>query len=144
MCFAVGFISGRVLGHHGPPKPPHVVAGDFANPYRAMRQSEMLSPEAREQFRTSLRESLPSLREQHMQLREARRELHALYKAPDFDRAAIEQKLDEIEQAERDLRAASSEAYLNAIEALPAEERRKLFLRSEERRKRRERRRHGN
>lgn len=135
--FAIGHLSGRLIAGG---KPPHSVEtpgprGGFDNPFRLMRQADALPPELRDDFRAAVREQLPSLRAEHRNMRNLRRELGVLMSAEEWDGAAVSAKLEEIRAAQGRQQTAFNTAFMRAFESLPAEERQRLIEEASQRRK---------
>ncbi|MEO1135187.1 MAG: periplasmic heavy metal sensor [Pseudomonadota bacterium] len=127
--FAVGHLSGRMIANPGPAASIEAPGprGGFQDPFRLMRNADVLSPESREAFRASFREQLPSLRAEHRQMRELRRELGVLMSADAWDAAAVDAKLQEIRAAQNRQHDAFNTAFMNAFEKLSAEDRKRLI-----------------
>ncbi len=126
--FAVGFFSGRVISNDGPPQ--HLGPGQGArlgHPLALMNYARELPPEIRDDFRRKIREKLPALREEHRNTQMLRRELASLIAADEWDRDAVAAKFAEIKVVEDLKRDVFTAAFVEALETLPAEERRKLI-----------------
>lgn len=126
--FAVGFFSGRVISNEGPP--PHAgpgPAGRMDNPFALMRYARELPPEIRDDFRGEIRGKLPTLREQHRKTQVLRQELAVLIGAEEWDREAVAAKFEEIKAVQDHQRDVFGAAFMDALETLPAAERKKLI-----------------
>lgn len=140
--FAVGHLTGRMLSHggvfkhpHGPQLPPPELNMRTAdNPFQLMHYIADLPSERRELFREKIREQLPEMRRLHRDNRAVREEIIAMMGAGEWDRAAIEAKLLEIEGAQSLQRAAFTKSFLDALETLTPEERKQLAAEAEMRR----------
>jgi len=146
--FAIGHLSGRLIAAGKPPQADRIERGKhrgFHDPFHVMRYAKELSPELRETFRAEIKEQLPALREHHEQMRSLRRELGLLMSADEWDGDAVAAKLNEIRETQDRQRDAFNQAFMNAFETLPAEQRKLLIdtaneRRAERRKERRERR----
>jgi len=138
--FAVGFFSGRVISHDG--QPPHAGPGQVGrmdNPFALMHYARDFPPEIRRDFRGEIRNKLPALREQHRKTQMLRQELAALIGAEVWDRDAVTAKFEEIKAAQDLQHDEFGAAFIDALETLPAAERRKLMENSNKRDMRRRR-----
>ena len=131
--FAVGFYSGRVISGDGPP--PHKMdkPGRPDHPMALLSFARELPPEIRREFRGKIREQLPSLRENHGEVVKIRMELANLLSEEEYDRDAVAAKFVEMNAIQDSQRAAFNEAFLDALETLPPEERRRMIERAMER-----------
>ncbi|MHA7873572.1 MAG: periplasmic heavy metal sensor, partial [Hyphococcus sp.] len=134
--FAVGFLSGRVLGEKPPPLPPPAIADAGAREpsMRLLHYADALPPERRAVFREAFRERLPEMRGDFRDMRRLRRQMAAQLGAESFDRAALETTMDEIHALRSRQQHAFSEAFLDAFEELTPEERAMLREAAEARR----------
>ncbi|GJL92799.1 periplasmic heavy metal sensor [Hyphococcus sp.] len=133
--FTLGHMSGRMIAGHPPQeKSERGSRGGFEDPFRILTYADELSPELRERFREAFREELPTLREEHHNMKGLRRELGVLMSAEVWDREAIAAKLDEISAAQERKYDVFNEAFLSAFESLPAAERKRLIDTANQRR----------
>lgn len=146
--FAIGHLSGRLIAGGKPPQADHMERGKhrgFHDPFHVMRYAKELSPELRETFRAEIKEQLPALRKHHEHMKGLRRELGVLMSADEWDGDAVAAKLNEIRETQQRQSEAFNQAFINAFETLPADERKLLIdtankRRAERRKERRERR----
>ncbi|MFQ5562978.1 MAG: periplasmic heavy metal sensor [Parvularculaceae bacterium] len=141
--FAVGFIGGRFVGDRTAPPPPHERMRS-AGPAAFWSGGEGLPPEDRDAFIAVFREHHEELRTLNEDIHRARLAFSAALGAPQWDRAAVERAHSELKAAEARRDSLMSVLFLDAMETLPAEQRRILAERSERshHRKRKLRRRH--
>ena len=137
--FAVGFISGRMIAEDEPNDIQPIEVRGFDNPFRLIRYAEALPPESRQTFRDGFRKALPELRAQNNEVRALRDELMVLMEAEDWDREAAAAKMTAIEASHMRQRAVFMDAFLDAFEALPPEDRKALAEIANEPRERRKR-----
>lgn len=126
--FAVGFFSGRVISKDGPPpRQVHDQRARMDNPFALMHYAGELPPGIRDDFRNKIRGKLPVLRERHQNTQKLREELALLIAAEDWDRAAVTAKFEEIKAEQDRQREVFNAAFIDAVETLPAAERKKLM-----------------
>ncbi len=126
--FAVGFFSGRVISNDGPPlHQGQQQRMRMDNPFALMHYATELPPGIRDDFRGKIRGKLPVLREQHQKTRKLRQELALLIAAENWDRAAVAAKFEEIGAEQDRQREVFNAAFVDALETLPAAERKKLI-----------------
>ena len=133
--FTLGHMSGRIIAGQPPAHgEKHGPRGGFDDPFKILRDAENLSPELHQQFRESFREQLPAMREEHRAKGALRRELGVLMSAEEWDRAAIDAKLEELRLVEDRQQKAFADAFLDVFESVPAQERKALIDAANERR----------
>ncbi len=126
--FAAGFFSGRVISKEGPPlRQAQEQRMRIDSPFALMNYAGELPPEIRDDFRGQIRGKLPVLRRQHQDTQKLRRELADLIAADEWDRDAVMAKSEEIKAAQDRQREVFNAAFIDAIETLPAAERKKLI-----------------
>lgn len=109
------FVGGMLLGQHlATPHP------SGRGPIIA-RLTEGLPDEARAAIRAELRQHGPQLEAQLRAVRSARREMVALVRAPEIDRATLEASLARLRERSGAVEAIFHEAFVNAVTQLPPE-----------------------
>lgn len=119
--FAVGVFAGRFLKPDHPQRPQISQRGD--DPMRFMRYAHELSPESKELFRSTLRESIPAIREKRKELRKLTRVYNDALQADTWDRAAIDAALLNVQKTRTDIREMIGSSFVDAVEALAPEDR---------------------
>lgn len=133
--FAFGFFSGRVISKDGPPARQVLEQrARMDNPFALMHYASELPPGIRDDFRGKIRGKLPVLRERHQKTQKLRGELALLIAAEDWDRAAVTEKFEEIKTEQDRQREVFNAAFIDAVETLPAAERKKLIETASKRR----------
>ncbi len=132
--FAVGFIMGRIITPNDAPPTPMMAAPQHRmdNPRGFMRRAKDLPPESRTAFRHAIRANIPQLRAQREEIHNLQRAYHNALRAEEWDRAAAEAALSELQDARDRGRALFDEAFLDAIESLDGDARAQLLHRTEE------------
>ncbi len=134
--FAVGFIMGRIITPSHQPLAPTLEAPlhRMDNPRGFMRRAKDLPPESRTAFRHAIRANIPQLRAQREEIHTLQRAYHNALRAEEWDRAAAEAALSELQDARDRGRSLIDEAFLDAIESLDGQARAQLLHRAEENR----------
>ena len=143
--FAVGFFSGRLINHDGPPMKHEMTGrGSSMNPsFRLMHFSDSLPSERRDEFRKAFREKLPAMRGDFQEMKQLRQEVSRLLGEETWDRSAIQAQFDQLQSLQQRQQQAFSTAFLDAFETLTPEERQMLREAAEKRNTGRHKRRGG-
>ncbi|MEM8936863.1 MAG: periplasmic heavy metal sensor [Pseudomonadota bacterium] len=132
--FAVGLFSGRFLG--GTVFSDHskreVAAserhfGGPDNPFQLIRLASALPEDTRRAFRGELKAHLKDMRKGQKDLWRIRNAVAEQLTTEEWDRAALEALLDELDAAEQSQRAVFHDVFLNALETLTPDQRMLLF-----------------
>ena len=102
-------------------------SGRIDNPFALMQFARELPPEIRDGFRSKIRGELPTMREKHRETQKLQGELAVLIASEEWDRAAVTAKLAEIKTVQDHQRDVFGAAFVDALETLPAAERKKLI-----------------
>ncbi len=122
--FAIGFISGRLLTHGGPPAPGlERIGGGAGGGMRMLRHTDVLPEERREAFREALRAGMPAMREQRREIRRLRRAYNEALVADPWDRATVEKARSDLQAEQTRQHKMIGDAMINAFEQLTPEER---------------------
>ncbi len=132
--FAAGALFNNWLNPPAPP--PHAANGfkGYDSPRGLARMAEALPPESRLAFREAFRERLPDMRSQFREMYPLREQLNALIAAEEWDSAAVAAKMDEIRAVRERQQEAFDAAFLEAVTALSAEDRKSMIELARQRR----------
>ena len=97
-----------------------------------MQHARALPPESRKAFRDVLRPNIPEMRAKRRTLREKQRAYAGALRAPEWDRARIENAQREMELARSEFSAFANQVFIDAVDQLSPEDRE--LLRDEARR----------